>query len=169
MTAVCSVRLARPEDVPAISRLVEELDELHRAAHAHLFNPRAARDEGQTLAALRDSASALLVAEGGGEGQPARVGFLRIRDVTTPRNGAVAPRRFGLVDELMVDRARRREGVASELLSAAEGWARGRGSGTSTSPLRSSTAGRASRGYVGTCGKRSGRAFPVVCGDSRAR
>lgn len=59
----------------------------------------------------------------------AAVGFARVVDVQTPGTSVLLPRRFGLVDELVVMPEHRRAGVARALLAEVEGWARLRGLG----------------------------------------
>ncbi len=54
------------------------------------------------------------------------VGFVRVVEAHTPAGGLLLPRRFGLVDDLAVAPGARHAGIASELVHAAEVWARER-------------------------------------------
>ncbi|RYZ06656.1 MAG: GNAT family N-acetyltransferase [Myxococcales bacterium] len=127
MRSSCTIRSAVPEDAASIAGLADELDQVHRVAHPELFRARQPeREHGWFLATLQDAATAVLVAERK-EGERAVVGFLRVRDTETPSRGALAARRFGLIDELFVAVSSRREGIADDLLEAAEAWAVSRG------------------------------------------
>jgi GNAT superfamily N-acetyltransferase len=125
----CLVRPAELSDVLSILELCAELDHTHREQHPELFPPGrlAFRDAAWVERALADPAVGLFVAELKGAGSPGVSGFVRVVDVQTPGAGALASRRFGLVDDLAVATGARRAGLATELLAAAEDWTRKRG------------------------------------------
>jgi GNAT superfamily N-acetyltransferase len=76
---------------------------------------------------LFDAQGAIFVAEIEGGDSSVVAGFVRIVDVQSPGRGALRPRRFALVDDLVVDPAFRRSGLGTRLLQTAEAWARERG------------------------------------------
>ena len=126
--ASCSVRPAGASDIARIIELYDELDDVHRRSHPELYrSEKFVRDPIGLENALRDSGVGLLVADAFFDASPAVVGFVRVVDVQTPDGRVLAPRRFGLVDDLVVTASHRRTGVGGELLRAAEVWARTRG------------------------------------------
>lgn len=122
-----SIRPAKSADATRISELYEELDEVHRLNHPNLYRTeKFIRDPAEFEAALNDSKIGLLVAETL-DASPTVVGLVHVVEVETPDGKILAPRRFGLVDGLIVAASHRKAGVGSELLLAAEDWARARG------------------------------------------
>jgi GNAT superfamily N-acetyltransferase len=122
--------LVRPAAVSDIARLLEmyrELDETHQLQHPQLFPPAVERDAARVERMLADPKVGIFVATLPSV-DPA-IGFVRVVDVQTPDGGVLLPRRFGLVDELVVMPEHRRAGVANALLVEVEAWARQRGIG----------------------------------------
>ena len=122
--------LVRPATVSDTARLLQmyrELDETHRLQHPQLFPPTVQRDATRVESMLGDPKVGVFVAT-----LPSfddAVGFARVLDVQTPDGSVLLPRRFGLVDELVVMPEHRRAGVATALLLEVEAWARQRGIG----------------------------------------
>jgi len=122
--------IVRPATVSDIARLLQiyrELDETHRLQHPELFPPTVERDPARVESMLADPNVGFFVATLPSD-DPA-IGFARVVDVQTPDGNVLLPRRFGLVDELVVMPEHRRAGVARALLSEVETWARRRGIG----------------------------------------
>jgi len=121
------VRPATESDIARLLQMYRELDETHRSQHPEFFPPTIDRDAARIANTLADPKVGVFVAMLS-SGDPA-VGFARIVDVQTPDGSVLLPRRFGLVDELVVMPEHRRAGVARALLVEAEAWARQRGIG----------------------------------------
>ncbi len=121
------IREAVVADTPRLLELYSELDEYHRARHPELYPANISRDASKVEQTLADARSGCFVAEVREGDGSAVVGFVRVIYVQTPDGGVLLPRRFALVDELVVTAAQRRTGVGTALLGAAEGWARERG------------------------------------------
>jgi diamine N-acetyltransferase len=119
------VRPAVINDVPRLRQLYRELDETHRSQHPELFPSMVERDVEWIEGMLTDPKVGFFVATLP-SANPA-IGFARVIDVQTPDSGVLLPRRFALVDELVVMAEHRRAGVASALLADVEAWARQRG------------------------------------------
>jgi len=122
------VRSAQPGDVSSIVHLHRELERVHRTAHPELYQER---DETADVAAveqsLRDPKVGIFVAQRKAATVSFVHGMVRVVEARTPPGHTLAPRTFGLVDELFVSTSVRRERVATLLLDAAELWARSRG------------------------------------------
>jgi len=121
------VRLATVSDIARLLEMYRELDETHRLQHPQLFLPTVERDATRVESMLTDANVGVFVAT-----LPSvdhAIGFARVVDVQTPDGSVLLPRRFGLVDELVVMPEHRRAGVASALLVEVEAWARQRGIG----------------------------------------
>jgi len=125
MTA--TVRAAAASDVPALVELYRELDETHRREHPEFFPATIVRERATLEQRLLDPRSGCFVAELTSSGARAVAGFVRVLDVQTPDGGVLLPRRYGLVDELVVAEPFRRQGLAQKLLDSAEAWAGQRG------------------------------------------
>jgi ribosomal protein S18 acetylase RimI-like enzyme len=121
------VRLATAGDVPALLELCRELDETHRREHPELFPATVVRRPELLEQRLLDPRAGCFVAEVASNDGTSVGGFVRVLDVQTPDQGVLLPRRYGLVDELVVAPAFRRTGLARELLRSAETWALARG------------------------------------------
>lgn len=66
---------------------------------------------------------ALLVAEDAG----ALVGLVEVADVAAPASPVHTPRRYAVVDTLVVAQGEQRRGIGRALMDAAHAWATGRG------------------------------------------
>lgn len=121
------VRPAAVGDIPRLLQMYRELDEAHRLQHPELFPATIERDATRVESMLADPRMGFFVAILPSVG-PA-IGFVRVVDVQTRDGSVLLPRRFGLVDELVVMPEHRRAGVARALLVEVEAWARQRGLG----------------------------------------
>jgi len=121
------VRPATVSDTARLLHMYRELDETHRLQHPQLFPTTVERDATRVESMLRDPKVGVFVATLPSFHDP--VGFARVLDVQTPDGSVLLPRRFGLVDELVVMPEHRRAGVATALLLEVEAWARQRGIG----------------------------------------
>ena len=119
------VRPATVSDVASLLQMYRELDETHRLQHPQLFPPTIERDAARVESMLADPKFGVFVATL--PAVDAAIGFARVIDVQTPDGRVLLPRRFGLVDELVVMPEHRRAGVARGLLVEVEAWARQRG------------------------------------------
>lgn len=122
------VRLAQSTDYRAACRLYAEADALHARKRPDRFRPtdRPARSRSLFDAHLVDPDQALFVAEVDG----ALAGLVRIQAFERseiPDVPALAPRRYALVQELVVAHAHQRRGIATRLMTEAHRWARDRG------------------------------------------
>ncbi|NOY45484.1 GNAT family N-acetyltransferase [Deferrisoma camini] len=111
-----TVRPARPDDVPALCRLLEQLFRLE--ADFASDPARQARGLAWLLAADPRRAQ-VFVAEAAGR----PVGMVSVQVlISTAEGGEV-----GLLEDLVVDEGFRGRGIGATLLEAAEAWAHGRG------------------------------------------
>ncbi len=124
----CVIRPGQAGDTTRILELCQELDDFHRTSHPESYRESPfVRDPASVANALQDPKIGLFVAEILMHGSPTVVGFVRAFDTQTPDGGVLAPRRFALLDELVVTAASRRNGLGEDLLAAAEAWAAKRG------------------------------------------
>ncbi len=122
---VSKIRRAQATDALRLIELYAELDLHHREAHPEMYAAAyAPRDEAWVREMLADPKAGFFVSE---LERGDVSGFARVLEVQTPAGLVLAPRRFGLLDELVVTRAARRAGTATALLSACEEWSRQRG------------------------------------------
>ena len=123
-----SVRLAESADHPAAYRLYAEADALHARERPDRFRPtdQPARSRRLFDRHLADPDQALFVAEVDG----AVVGLVRVQALerfAVPDVPALAPRRYAMVQELVVAQSHQRRGIATRLMTEAHRWARDRG------------------------------------------
>ena len=116
------IRPAEPKDVDTLLALYASADET-----AHNFLPdffrstsEYQRSKADIDAQLADGDSALLVAED----ERGAVGLVSVAMQSSPTFGGFVPRRYAHVADLAVDARARREGVGTQLMAAAEAWAR---------------------------------------------
>jgi diamine N-acetyltransferase len=119
------IRAARPRDVPALSDLLVEVQDLHATALPHIFAPIDAN--AQTDAYLRAQlglpGSQGFVAEEKGR----LVGYCWIRLYEAPALPLFVPRRFAEIDTLVVATTRRQQGIGRTLVERAHAWATAQG------------------------------------------
>ena len=122
------VRLAQSADYHAACRLWAEADALHARERPERFRPtdQPARSRRLFDAHLADTDQALFVAEVDGD----VVGLVRVQALEraeVPDVPALTPRRYAMVQELVVAQSHHRRGIATRLMAEAHRWARDRG------------------------------------------
>ncbi len=115
-------RNAVQADYEPLCRLWDEVDRLHRQHLPHVYRrpDGPVREWAYFAGLLRDENYALFLAEAAG----ALVGFVHVLTAQSREIPLLVPRRFAVVDNLVVTESARRQGVASMLVEQAEGWAR---------------------------------------------
>ena len=122
-------RLAQSADYHAACRLWAEADALHARERPDRFRPtdQPARSRRLFDAHLADTDQALFVAEVNGD----VVGLVRVQAMERAGGagcpGADRPRRYAMVQELVVAQSHQRRGIATRLMTEAHRWARDRG------------------------------------------
>jgi ribosomal protein S18 acetylase RimI-like enzyme len=116
-----SVRKAIAEDYISLCELFDEIDALHREALPHIFQiPNgAAREKDYYLGLIADEKVALLVAEAGGS----LVGFVHAIARDTPAFPVFVPRRYALVDSIVVRSGFQNHGIGRILMDKMQEWA----------------------------------------------
>ena len=122
------VRLAESADYLAACRLYAEADALHARERPDRFRPtdQPARSRSLFDAHLDDPDQALFVAELDG----AVAGLVRVQAFERPEIAdvpALTPRRYAMVQELVVAQSHQRRGIATRLMAETHRWARDRG------------------------------------------
>jgi ribosomal protein S18 acetylase RimI-like enzyme len=126
MSLAFDIRTARVGDIPAIVELFGPIDELHSAAAPYTFRgssavPRSA----QRIEELIAGPGTTILVAAAGERVLGQVG-VEIVTIAADRMPFV-PRRYGLVNDLMVTADAQRRGIGSALMAAAERWSIGEG------------------------------------------
>jgi len=122
------IRPARPEDLASLEALFEQVDAHHRERLPERFRAGTgpARSHDHLLGLIHDPASAVLLADEAGDA----LGFVQLAVRDTPALPLFVPRRFAVIDNLVVAAHARRRGVGRALMAEADAWARGRGAST---------------------------------------
>lgn len=118
------VRAMTLADCEAVGVLFDQLDAFHRDRIPWLFQrpDQSPRDRVFFENTLSDERQTVLVAD---DGQI--IGFVHVRMISTPDFPVFRPQTRGLIDAVLVAQERRRGGVATALMRAAESWALDRG------------------------------------------
>jgi ribosomal protein S18 acetylase RimI-like enzyme len=120
-----NVRKATADDYNPLGELFDEMDALHRDNLPHMFQKPggAAREQGYYSGLIADENVALLVAEAGGK----LVGLVHaiIRD--TPAFPIFVPRRYAMVDSIVVRSGFQNRGIGKILMDKMQEWAIARG------------------------------------------
>ena len=116
-----SIREAGPGDYEALCAVLEEGDAYHRRALPHVFRPPAgpARSVEYMLGIMADENAVFYVAERQGQ----IVGAIHVLIRETRQIPILVPRRYAVVDTLVVAKAHRRRGVGRALMEAGQRWA----------------------------------------------
>ena len=117
-----SVRRARKDDYDAVTRLLEQVDETHRAALPWLFREPAgpARPAAEFETSLAADDRAIWVAvDASDRALGVAIGLMR----STTEHPLIRPARYGLLDVLVVDVPARGRGLGRALTLAFEQWA----------------------------------------------
>jgi ribosomal protein S18 acetylase RimI-like enzyme len=117
-----TIRRATPEDYPSICKLLEEIDALHRDHLPERFQKYEgpAREQEYFAGLLNDPGVALFVAEQDG----ALMGYGHANIAEAPAIPLFVPRRYGVVDEIVVSSACQNRGVGTQLMDSMHNWAR---------------------------------------------
>ena len=101
--------------------LSSQVDELHRGQHPEIFQKPdgPAREREYIQGVLEDACSEIFVAELQGN----IIGFVTVMVLDARPIPILVPRRYVVVDNLVIDEHHRRLGVGSCLMSRAEQWA----------------------------------------------
>jgi ribosomal protein S18 acetylase RimI-like enzyme len=117
-----TIRRAVEADYDELCKLWDEVDRLHRQRLPDIFRKPdgPVREWDYFIELLADENTAIFLAEQSGE----LVGFIHVLVAQTREHPLLVPRRFAVVDNLVVAERARRQGVGSLLIEEAEGWAR---------------------------------------------
>ena len=124
------IRVATSADLPAIERLYAHADVYHQRALARFFSPieGPARPAAYLQECLdRDDATILLAEDVYGDKDGDAVGLVHLYERATPPVPMLVPRRYLVIEGIVVLPEAQRAGVGSALLQHAEAWALSRG------------------------------------------
>jgi GNAT superfamily N-acetyltransferase len=123
-----TIRQASATDIPAIQRIYAYGDAYHRAVAPWFFREHEgpARSEEYLLQSLTgDQAAIFLADDPAGEA----VGLVHLFERTAPELPFLTPRRYAVIEALIVLPEVQRHGIGAALLRQAEAWALERGIG----------------------------------------
>jgi diamine N-acetyltransferase len=120
-----SVRKATADDYNSLCKLFDEIDALHRDHLPHMFQKPggAAREQDYYSGLIADGNIALLVAEAGGN----LVGFVHAIVRETPAFPVFVPRRYAIVDGIVVKSGFQNHGIGRMLMDKMQAWATANG------------------------------------------
>jgi ribosomal protein S18 acetylase RimI-like enzyme len=119
------IRNAAVEDYDVVCRLIDEVDALHRNHLPRIFRKLEGpvREKAFYLGLVAEEDVGLFVAQAGG----VLVGFIHVVIEDSPAYPILVPRRFAVVDSIVVAADYRHQGIGRVLMDAAEAWALARG------------------------------------------
>lgn len=120
-----SVRKANAGDYNSVCELFDEVDTLHRDNLPHIFQKPsgAAREENYYAGLIADKDVALFVAEVDGK----LVGFIHAIIRETPAIPVFVPRRYAIVDGVVVNTGFQKRGIGKMLMDKMQEWTITRG------------------------------------------
>jgi ribosomal protein S18 acetylase RimI-like enzyme len=120
-----SVRKATADDYNSLCELFDEIDALHRDNLPHIFQKPGgvAREQDYYSGLIADENVALLVAEVGGK----LVGFVHAIVRDTPAFPLFIPRRYAIVDGIVVKSGFQNHGIGRILMDKMQEWATTKG------------------------------------------
>jgi ribosomal protein S18 acetylase RimI-like enzyme len=120
-----SIRQATADDYDSLCELFNQGDALHRVHLPHIFQqPKgAARETDYYLGLIADENAALLVAEAGGH----LVGYGHAIMRDAPSLALFVPRRYAVVDAVVVDAGFQNQGIGRRLMEEMQPWAIAKG------------------------------------------
>jgi ribosomal protein S18 acetylase RimI-like enzyme len=115
------IREAAASDFDGLCTLFDEVDSLHQVNLPHLFQkpPGPVRDRGYVRGLIADEGVGLLVAQVDGE----LAGLVCVMIREPPDVPLFVPRRYAVVDNLVVTTPLRRRGIGRALMDRAQQWA----------------------------------------------
>lgn len=121
------IRMAEREDYEVLCELFEEADAYHREALPRMFQKPEGppRSLAFVCSVLADEDAALVVADSDGQLIGLSMAFIR----STPDIPIIVPRRYAVVDDVVVRRASRRSGVGRAMMERVYEWAMDKGAG----------------------------------------
>lgn len=116
-----TIRAATADDYDALCELFDEIDALHRDHLPRIFQQPggAARERDYYLGLVADQNVALLVAEADGR----LVGFVHAMLKDSPALPILVPRRYAIVDAVVVSSALHGHGIGGSLMGEVQVWA----------------------------------------------
>lgn len=125
MDTEISVRKATANDYNSLCELFDEIDALHRDNLPHIFQKPggAAREKDYYSGLIADENVGLFVAETGGK----LVGFVHAIVRETPDIPVFVPRRYAIVDGIVVKSGFQNRGIGSMLMDKMQEWAIAKG------------------------------------------
>src|SRR5688572_24686090 len=120
-----SVRKATADDYNSLCELFDEIDALHRDKLPHIFQKPsgAAREQDYYSGLIADENVALLVAEVGEK----LIGFVHAIVRETPAMPVFVPRRYAIVDSIVVKSGFQNHGIGKILMDKMQEWAIAKG------------------------------------------
>ncbi len=120
-----SVRKATADDYDSLCELFDEMDALHRDHLPRIFQLPGgpAREKDYYLGLIADENAALLVAQAGGEA----VGLVHAVVREPPAIPIFVPRRYAIVDEIVVKSGFQNRGIGRRLMDEIQAWAVAKG------------------------------------------
>jgi diamine N-acetyltransferase len=114
------IRKGTAGDYTALCELFDEIDGLHRDHLPHIFQePGDAARQDRYAALLADESVAFLVAEAGGQ----LVGFVHVIVRDAPAIPVLVPRRYAIVDSIVVRSGLQNRGIGRMLMDKMQEWA----------------------------------------------
>ena len=119
------VRNATSNDYPALCELLDEIDALHREHLPHLFQKPGGpvREPDYYSGLIADENVGVFVAETGGQ----LVGFLHAIVRDAPPIPILVPRRYAVVDSIVVKSGFQKRGIGRLLMAKMQAWAIAKG------------------------------------------
>lgn len=119
-----AARFAKEEELPRVNELRRQVKELHAAGKPEVFKPGFSEELQNYLYAIwNDPEQEIVVDERNG----AICGFAVLHHIVKPENPFMFERDYLDIDEFCVDEARRRQGVASEMIAFIRAYAKEKG------------------------------------------
>jgi len=119
------IRPAELDDYDGLCLVLAEGDVLHSRSRPDVFRgiEGPVRSREYISEAINDDDAALLVAESRGE----IVGAVHAQARDAPENRGIVPRRFAVIDDIVVKKPFRRKGIGQALMRRAQQWAKAKG------------------------------------------
>jgi GNAT superfamily N-acetyltransferase len=116
------IRRAVESDYDEVCRLLDQVDRLHRQHLPAIYRrpDGPVREWDYFAGLLADENVGIFLAELAGE----LVGFIHVLSAQAREIPILVPRRFAVIDNLVVTEPARRQGIGSLLIEEAENWAR---------------------------------------------